>query len=490
MCKMKEKRPVLRRSMLIVLQSERDDLLTLMTWLMWQTVLNTFCSWKPPGLTQYDTNRKPAFWVGHGLEQRPQFPREDLPEWEEKKAQFWAPHPSAPFTPPGPKKQKIGQMRSGQMRSLPKNLGSEVALDNKMEKLFENPWFPNQTKSKPRSWWNGETRCLPHAPAISEECSMFIDCVPSNWRQRNSDQDDHYKKESYNETRFQDSQSCNLIGCLIELILNTFDTKNQTCWHFDQKKFHAWWVESSLVFVKSSLVFVKHQPFQFYRLFWSNVERTQKIQSQAKSKPMMNLGPVMRNPPAQSSAVSESPSKIESQVTLSPQTEHFFWQKNSKRLCWTNNVTCLPSQLRNLNRETMRSSSHRNPLHGSDRLPPRRTWEWRHQLQNHTDFPAKTMKTPLLRHTPWECSIAEANKASSTFSWFPARSLLWPPPVLWGIGESPRTNVLPPRSPRPPTGRDREAEPARGKCAPSASWLGPKLLRWWRRTASWLFRRS
>ena len=41
----------------------------------------------------------------------------------------------------------------------------------------------------------------------------------------------------------------------------------------------------------------------------------------------------------------------------------------------------------------------RNPLHGSGRLPPRRTWEWRHQLQ-HTDFPAKTKKTPLLRHTP------------------------------------------------------------------------------------------
>ena len=56
------------------------------------------------------------------------------------------------------------------------------------------------------------------------------------------------------------------------------DPKNQTQIHWHQKptrrhtdkwKFHTWWMESSFVFVQ-------HQPFQFYQLSWSDVEKERK----------------------------------------------------------------------------------------------------------------------------------------------------------------------------------------------------------------------
>ena len=47
------------------------------------------------------------------------------------------------------------------------------------------------------------------------------------------------------------------------------DTKKPTRRHIDKGKFHTWRVESSSVFVS-------HWPFQFHRLFWSNVEKNAK----------------------------------------------------------------------------------------------------------------------------------------------------------------------------------------------------------------------
>ena len=79
-----------------------------------------------------------------------------------------------------------------------------------------------------------------------------------------------------------------LIGCSIGLIL---DTKNPnqihrhqkpTRRHFDQREFHTWWVESSFVFVQ-------HQPFQFYRLFWSDGRKERKkIQVKKESQQSRN----------------------------------------------------------------------------------------------------------------------------------------------------------------------------------------------------------
>ena len=66
-----------------------------------------------------------------------------------------------------------------------------------------------------------------------------------------------------------------LIVHLIESIWITkskiqfIDAKKTTCKHADQEKLHTWWMESSFVFVW-------HWPFQFYRLFWSDVEKNAK----------------------------------------------------------------------------------------------------------------------------------------------------------------------------------------------------------------------
>ena len=93
--------------------------------------------------------------------------------------------------------------------------------------------------------------------------------------------------------------------------------------HTDQGKFHTWWMESSFVFVQ-------HQPFQFYRLCWSNVEKNAKKNSgeervTAKSKPMMNLVSRCseRTPDVLASIALQSPVKTryESQLPLSPWTE-------------------------------------------------------------------------------------------------------------------------------------------------------------------------
>ena len=94
-----------------------------------------------------------------------------------------------------------------------------------------------------------------------------IDCVPSNpifasrsfvvcvWGQRSSDQDDYQRKESYNETCFQDAQSCgwlvirsNQLGPTIHI--KYIDNK-PICRHANQRKFHTWWMESSSVFVQN-----------------------------------------------------------------------------------------------------------------------------------------------------------------------------------------------------------------------------------------------
>ena len=63
------------------------------------------------------------------------------------------------------------------------------------------------------------------------------------------------QKESNNETCFQDSQSCTWLV----VRSNQPGPKNPKqihrrqepiCWHFNQRKFHAWWVESSVLFVQ------------------------------------------------------------------------------------------------------------------------------------------------------------------------------------------------------------------------------------------------
>ena len=43
------------------------------------------------------------------------------------------------------------------------------------------------------------------------------------------------------------------------------DTKNPTCWHSNQRKFHTWWVESFVVLVQ-------YQPLKFYSVLWYNGE--------------------------------------------------------------------------------------------------------------------------------------------------------------------------------------------------------------------------
>ena len=106
-----------------------------------------------------------------------------------------------------------------------------------------------------------------------------VDFIPSNvqsshqevccvcvWRQRSSDQDDHKGKKPYNETCFHNPQSC---SWLVIWSNQLHWHQKPTRWHADQGKLHTSWMEPSFVYVQ-------HQPFQLYRLFWSNVEKNAK----------------------------------------------------------------------------------------------------------------------------------------------------------------------------------------------------------------------
>ena len=79
------------------------------------------------------------------------------------------------------------------------------------------------------------------------------------------------KKKSYNETCFQDSQSCSWLVVWSNWSgpkkskSSTPTPNTNSLTHYNQKKFHAWWVES---FVD----LVQYQPFQFYSVLWNNGE--------------------------------------------------------------------------------------------------------------------------------------------------------------------------------------------------------------------------
>ena len=96
------------------------------------------------------------------------------------------------------------------------------------------------------------------------------------------------------------------------------DTKKPTCWQTNQKKFHTWWVESSLCLFNIS---------HFSSTVCSEVmsKRTQKESGEervtAKSRPMMSL--IARAPSTMLSSASESPGKksFGSQSPWSAKTE-------------------------------------------------------------------------------------------------------------------------------------------------------------------------
>ena len=79
------------------------------------------------------------------------------------------------------------------------------------------------------------------------------------------------KEEALQWDMFPGLTELHLIGCLIELILDTqiqikyIDIKSPTRWHFDQRTFHTRWVESFVVLVQ-------YEPFQFDSLLWYNGE--------------------------------------------------------------------------------------------------------------------------------------------------------------------------------------------------------------------------
>ena len=94
------------------------------------------------------------------------------------------------------------------------------------------------------------------------------------WGQRSSDQDDHKRKKSINETCFQVPQNCswlktrwNYLDANIQI--KYIDVKNQLANILTKWNFFTWRMESSFVFVQ-------HESFQFYRLFWSDVEKNAK----------------------------------------------------------------------------------------------------------------------------------------------------------------------------------------------------------------------
>ena len=109
-----------------------------------------------------------------------------------------------------------------------------------------------------------------------------IDCLPSNVQSSHQEallyvfEDNEVvikmiqRKESHNETCFQDPQSC----AWLVVWSNLLGRKNPhqvhrhqkpTRWHSNQRKFHTRWVESFVVLVQ-------YQPFQFYSVLWYNGE--------------------------------------------------------------------------------------------------------------------------------------------------------------------------------------------------------------------------
>ena len=108
---------------------------------------------------------------------------------------------------------------------------------------------------------------------ISLDAGLRLDGIPAVdlWDLRSSDQDDHRRKESHNETCFQDPQSCAWLVVRSNQLgpTNPNQVRRQqkpTCWHPNQRKFHTWWVESFVVLVQ-------YQRFQFYSVLWNNGEK-------------------------------------------------------------------------------------------------------------------------------------------------------------------------------------------------------------------------
>ena len=104
----------------------------------------------------------------------------------------------------------------------------------------ENSW---------KDWWS--TQCWFYI--LKRAFFSWGSFVVYLWRQRSSDQDDHQGKKSDNETRFQNPQSCSWL--VVRSNQLGHQNPNQACWHqkptrwhFNQRKFHAWRMESSFVF--------------------------------------------------------------------------------------------------------------------------------------------------------------------------------------------------------------------------------------------------
>ena len=150
----------------------------------------------------------------------------------------------------------------------------------------------------------------------------FVVCV---WRQRSSDQDDHKGKKPYNETCFQNPQSCSWLV----VRSNQFGPQNPnqihrhqkpTRRHANQEKFHTWRVESFFVFFNIS----HSSSTKCSEVMWKRAQKESGEETAAaKSRPMMNLvaRSSERPPSALSSTASESLVKTrqESQSPLSAQ---------------------------------------------------------------------------------------------------------------------------------------------------------------------------
>ena len=146
-----------------------------------------------------------------------------------------------------------------------------VSVLGNMTQTTERPGRPVIIDRSRRS--QGKTNGLnnidcvhPKRPVFASR--SFVICV---WGQRGSDEDDHQRQKSYNETRFSEPTELLLIGCSIELTWtqksksSTSTPKNNSQRHLNQKKFHMWWVESFVVLVQ-------YQPFQFYSVLRYNGE--------------------------------------------------------------------------------------------------------------------------------------------------------------------------------------------------------------------------
>ena len=139
------------------------------------------------------------------------------------------------------------------------------------------------------------------------------------WRQRSSDQDDHKGKKSYNETCFQNPQSCSWLV----IWQNQFGPQdpNQTLWHQTPTRRHTDQREISQRDEWNNLLrLVNISHFSSINSFKAMSKRTQGDAGEervtAKSKPMMNLVSryIVSDPIVLASTVSENPENTKLKV--------------------------------------------------------------------------------------------------------------------------------------------------------------------------------